>query len=59
MSNLQWMRFRVRPPKNREKNLTVKALMKIAGSKVYFFLLFTFFTFDTVMSIISWYCCKR
>ncbi|GMT09935.1 hypothetical protein PFISCL1PPCAC_1232, partial [Pristionchus fissidentatus] len=28
------MRFRVRPPQNREKNLTVKAMMKIAGSKV-------------------------
>lgn len=28
------MRFRVRPPKNREKALTVKSIMKIAGSKV-------------------------
>uniref|UniRef100_A0A915Q747 Uncharacterized protein n=1 Tax=Setaria digitata TaxID=48799 RepID=A0A915Q747_9BILA len=28
------MRFRVRPPKNREKPLTVKCVMKIAGSKV-------------------------
>ncbi|CAJ0566958.1 unnamed protein product, partial [Mesorhabditis spiculigera] len=28
------MRFRVRPPKNREKALTVKCIMKIAGSKV-------------------------
>uniref|UniRef100_A0A914CC02 Uncharacterized protein n=1 Tax=Acrobeloides nanus TaxID=290746 RepID=A0A914CC02_9BILA len=28
------MRFRVRPPKNREKPLTVKCLMKIAGSKI-------------------------
>lgn len=29
------MRFRVRPPKNREKALTVKCVMKMAGSKVY------------------------
>ncbi|VDN08040.1 unnamed protein product [Thelazia callipaeda] len=28
------MRFRVRPPKNREKPLTVKCVMKIAGSKI-------------------------
>uniref|UniRef100_A0A1I7U817 Protein stoned-B n=2 Tax=Caenorhabditis tropicalis TaxID=1561998 RepID=A0A1I7U817_9PELO len=28
------MRFRVRPPRNREKAMTVKAIMKIAGSKV-------------------------
>lgn len=28
------MRFRVRPPKNREKALTIKSIMKIAGSKV-------------------------
>ncbi|CAJ0957090.1 unnamed protein product, partial [Mesorhabditis belari] len=28
------MRFRVRPPRNREKALTVKCIMKIAGSKV-------------------------
>ncbi|KAL3985233.1 Adaptor complexes medium subunit family protein [Acanthocheilonema viteae] len=28
------MRFRIRPPKNREKPLTVKCVMKIAGSKV-------------------------
>uniref|UniRef100_A0A9J2P5U7 MHD domain-containing protein n=1 Tax=Ascaris lumbricoides TaxID=6252 RepID=A0A9J2P5U7_ASCLU len=28
------MRFRVRPPKNREKPLTVKCIMKIAGSKI-------------------------
>ncbi|PIO75194.1 adaptor complexe medium subunit family protein [Teladorsagia circumcincta] len=28
------MRFRIRPPRNREKALTVKSIMKIAGSKV-------------------------
>ncbi|KAE9415829.1 hypothetical protein Angca_002572 [Angiostrongylus cantonensis] len=28
------MRFRIRPPKNREKPLNIKATMKIAGSKV-------------------------
>uniref|UniRef100_A0A0N5AIT8 MHD domain-containing protein n=1 Tax=Syphacia muris TaxID=451379 RepID=A0A0N5AIT8_9BILA len=28
------MRFRIRPPKNREKPLTVKSMMKIAGSKI-------------------------
>ncbi|CAI4223256.1 unnamed protein product [Auanema sp. JU1783] len=28
------MRFRVRPPKNREKFLNIKSIMKIAGSKV-------------------------
>ncbi|KAK0409720.1 hypothetical protein QR680_004712 [Steinernema hermaphroditum] len=28
------MRFRVRPPKNREKPLNIKCLMKIAGSKI-------------------------
>ncbi|CAB3398493.1 unnamed protein product [Caenorhabditis bovis] len=28
------MRFRVRPPRNREKAMTVKSIMKIAGSKV-------------------------
>uniref|UniRef100_A0A1I7XFV7 ERCC4 domain-containing protein n=1 Tax=Heterorhabditis bacteriophora TaxID=37862 RepID=A0A1I7XFV7_HETBA len=28
------MRFRIRPPRNREKALTIKAIMKIAGSKV-------------------------
>ncbi|XGW01653.1 hypothetical protein V3C99_014068 [Haemonchus contortus] len=28
------MRFRIRPPKNREKALSIKAIMKIAGSKV-------------------------
>uniref|UniRef100_A0A0K0FIJ4 Protein stoned-B (inferred by orthology to a D. melanogaster protein) n=1 Tax=Strongyloides venezuelensis TaxID=75913 RepID=A0A0K0FIJ4_STRVS len=28
------MRFRVRPPKNKEKPLTVKSLMKIAGSAI-------------------------
>ncbi|CAI2353142.1 unnamed protein product [Caenorhabditis sp. 36 PRJEB53466] len=28
------MRFRVRPPRNREKAMSVKAIMKIAGSKV-------------------------
>ncbi|VDO21728.1 unnamed protein product [Haemonchus placei] len=28
------MRFRIRPPKNREKALSIKAVMKIAGSKV-------------------------
>ena len=33
-SFMEIMRFRIRPPRNREKALTVKALMKIAGSKV-------------------------
>src|SRR5687767_3841803 len=28
------MRFRIRPPKNREKALSVKSVMKIAGSKI-------------------------
>ncbi|WKY09923.1 hypothetical protein Q1695_002350 [Nippostrongylus brasiliensis] len=28
------MRFRIRPPRNREKALTIKSIMKIAGSKV-------------------------
>lgn len=28
------LRFRIRPPKNREKPLSVKSIMKIAGSKV-------------------------
>ncbi|CAD6189507.1 unnamed protein product [Caenorhabditis auriculariae] len=28
------MRFRIRPPRNREKAMTVKSIMKIAGSKV-------------------------
>ncbi|KAK6040010.1 adaptor complexe medium subunit family protein [Cooperia oncophora] len=28
------MRFRIRPPRNREKAITIKAVMKIAGSKV-------------------------
>ncbi|OZC12176.1 hypothetical protein X798_00697 [Onchocerca flexuosa] len=32
--NVPVMRFRVRPPKNREKPLTVKCVMKIAGSKI-------------------------
>ncbi|MCP9259749.1 Protein stoned-B [Dirofilaria immitis] len=31
---ISMMRFRVRPPKNREKPLTVRCVMKIAGSKV-------------------------
>uniref|UniRef100_A0A183FU76 RHD domain-containing protein n=1 Tax=Heligmosomoides polygyrus TaxID=6339 RepID=A0A183FU76_HELPZ len=30
------MRFRIRPPKNREKALSIKSIMKIAGSKVRF-----------------------
>lgn len=30
------MRFRIRPPRNREKALTIKCIMKIAGSKVCF-----------------------
>lgn len=34
MYRLKVMRFRIRPPRNREKSLSVKSMLRMAGSKV-------------------------